>query len=948
MSSSEDGQAIFLSEYLNDVWSEITTGQQLVSRQCCAVLLKRDPDLQKLVQKAYVEENPDILKGYGLPSHPRAMVYYREELCEIFNRLETMREPLEKVVDGTATYNSLPWNLRGDFVSSTDVVEHIRKLSIPCKYRSSEPLLVLHETGRFQSEPELNERMDHIFTPDKNTFLVNSSGTGKTRLLYEGLCKHWGLFFTAAVDTFGLGSVDVQSVVNQRLPYDRYFTAVLNDEDATSDSGPVLANIALAYRRFSETLLARLLVFKLYIEIVAKGEIQEVHKRRWLLAQLQPYFTNGSDVFAVLQTTIRTSRVTDALLIDCITQCIEDIMNLFRRHSPGSHFFVVLDEANAASERLGFAFRSVHGPHPVLKEIIKTWQSHLHTMSSTMVVAGTWIPNVHFQEDNWKEWRWTSSTGAFDNFEDQRAYILKYMPRDLAFSASGQHLLHRMWVWLRGRHRMTAAFITIMLVDGFRSPHYLLNRYIQMFTDFWPSDGGEFIRAESPRSCSELDGIPMGQLERSTFSILYAAENTLISTEVNPLRVNMQHLLLKHLIADYRFTPPLFHEIGWVTTAFGRFSDDAMTCVAVDESLVLIAVAQWLLEESYLAPDLDHFISSRSFADEPLSYDLDYVAFAVALCFKRPRVVSEVLSFSTITPPNWASQRAHLVALRREGENVTEDTIEYSPEKPSQLVFYTSISSAVLDWLKDSHGVPFCMHTREATTTLYFILELEDSARICLSLRGISNSEDEDHEESAAIRTAVNEMTPLGLLKEGDALDEATLTAGFGAIPKRSLDIGSIGLLRTLVSLRNKVRIQGVPFDALDKYPVATLNITTLRDAVKDISQKDVFSSIVTSVVGDLKRKAPPETFASRTKLRLSDPTTEASSSTSVAPPPSRTKAIGGRKLRSADQPQTSNPKSQGIKNRKPSAPKKAPRKVETALSEPATSRYNLRPRKPR
>ncbi|KAJ3889408.1 hypothetical protein GG344DRAFT_78819 [Lentinula edodes] len=921
MSSSEDGQARFLSEYLNDVWSEITTDQQLISRQCCAVLLQRDPDLRKLVQKAYMEENSDILKGYDLPSHPRAMVYYRQELCEIFSRLETMREPLEKVADGTATYNSLTWNLRGDSASSTDVVEHIRKLSIPCKYRSTQPLLVLHEPGRFQSEPELNKRLDNIFTPEKNTFLVNSSGTGKTRLLYEGLCKHWGLFFTAAVDTFGLGSVDVQSVVNQRLPYDRNFTAVLNDEDATSDSGPVLANIALAYRRFSETLLARLLVFKLYIEIVAKGEFQEVHKRRWLLAQLQPYFTNGSDVFAVLQTTIRTSRVTDALLIDCITQCIEDIMNLFRRHSPGSHFFVVLDEANAASERHGFAFRGVHGPHPVLKEIIKTWQSHLHAMSSTMVVAGTWIPNVHFQEDNWKEWRWTSSTGAFDNFEDQRAYILKYMPRDLAFSASGQHLLHRMWVWLRGRHRMTAAFITIMLVDGFRSPHYLLNRYIHMFTDFWPSDGGEFIRAESPRSCSELDGIPMGQLERSTFSILYAAEIILISTEVNPLRVNMQHLLLKHLIADYRFTPPLFHEIGWVTTAFGRFSDDAMTCVAVDESLVLIAVAQWLLEESYLAPDLDHFISSRSFADEPL-----YMTWTTS--HLQQRCVSK--------------------DLEREGENSTEDTIEYSPEKASQLVFYTSISSAVLDWLKDSHGVPFCMHTREATVTLYFILELEDSTRICLSLQGIPSSGDEDYVESAAIRTVVDGMTPLGLLKEGDAFDEGTLTGAFRAIPKRSLDIGSIGLLRTLVSFPDKVRIQGVPFDALDKYPVAALNVPTLRDAVKDISQKDVFSSIVTSIVGDLKRKAPPETFVSRTKLRLSNPTMEASSSTSDSPVPSRSKSIGGMKLRCADQPQTSNPKGQGNKNRKPSAPKKAPRKVETALSEPATSRYNLRPRKPR
>ncbi|KAJ3806237.1 hypothetical protein F5876DRAFT_80911 [Lentinula aff. lateritia] len=373
-----------------------------------------------------------------------------------------------------------------------------------------------------------------------------------------------------------------------------------------------------------------------------------------------------------------------------------------------------------------------------------------------------------------------------------------------------------------------------------------------------------------------------------------------------------------------------------------------MACVSVDETLVLIAVAQWLFEESYLAPNLDQFMSSCSFAENPSLYDMDYVAFAVALCFKRPRVVSDVLSFSTATPPSWASQRAHLVALRREGENATADTIEYSPEKASQLVFYTSSSSAVLDWLKDSHGVPFCMRTREATVTLYFILELEDSARICLALQGISNNEDEDNIEIAAIQIVVDGMTPLGLLEEGDAFEEETLTGALRAVPRRSSKIGSLGLLRTLVSFRDKVQIQGVRFDALNEYPVAALNIPALRDAVKDISQKDVFSSIVTSIVGDLKRKAPPETFVSRTKLRLSDPTTEASSSTSVAPSPSRTKAISGRKLRSADQPQTSNPKSQEIRTRKPSVPKKFSRKVPTVLLEPATSRYNLRPRKPR
>ncbi|KAJ3889406.1 hypothetical protein GG344DRAFT_78817 [Lentinula edodes] len=930
MPTSEDGQARYLSEYLNTVWRELKPDPELVSLRCCNMLLKRNSDLRGLVQKSYAEGNLDILKDYDFPSHPRAMIYYREEFREVFDLLETMRAPLEKVVDGTTTYNSLKWNLRDESATTKDAVEHIRKLSIPCQYPDTSPLLILHESGCFQSEPILNKRLEHIFTPKQNTFLVNSSGTGKTRLLYEGLCKHWGLFFTAAVDSSDLGSVDVDLIVDEYLPYERSFTAVLRNEDATPDSKAVLTNVALAHRSFSGILLARLLTFKLYVELVAKGEFQEIHKKRWLLAQIQPYFTDGRDVFVVLQSTIRKSRASYALLDECIMQCIEDIINLFERHSPASQFFVALDEANVASQRHTLAFRSAHGPHPVLKEIIQVWHSHLHATPFTMVVAGTYIPDIYFKEDKWKEWRWISSTGAFDNIEDQRAYILKFLPHDFASSPSGQHLLHRMWVWLRGRHRMTSAYILTLLENGYQSPHYLLNRYIHMFTGFWPSDGGEFLRAESPRSCREFDGIPMKQLEH------------------DKIRVNMQHLLMKHLIADYRFTPSPFHDIDWVTTAFGRFSDDAMACVSVDETLVLIAVAQWLFEESFLAPDLDQFISSCSFAENPSLYDMDYVAFAVALCFKRPRIVSEVLSFSTITPPNWASQRAHLVAPRREGENATEDTIEYSPEKASQLVFYTSISSAVLDWLKDSHGIPFCMHTREATATLYFILELEDSARICLSLQGIPNSEGEDQVESAAIRTVVDGMTPLGLLKEGDAFDEATLTGAFRAMPKRSLDIGSIGLLRTLVSLPDKVRIQGVPFDALDKYPVAALNIPTLRDAVKNISQKDVFSSIVTSIVGDLKRKAPPETFVSRTKLRLSDPTMEASSSASVAPAPSRTKAIGGRKLRSADQPQTSNPKSQGIKNRKPSAPKKASRKVETALPEPATSRYNLRPRKPR
>jgi hypothetical protein len=53
------------------------------------------------------------------------------------------------------------------------MVEHIKKLNIRCKYEESEPLLLLHENGSFQSEPKLNERLEQIFVPTQNTFVLS-------------------------------------------------------------------------------------------------------------------------------------------------------------------------------------------------------------------------------------------------------------------------------------------------------------------------------------------------------------------------------------------------------------------------------------------------------------------------------------------------------------------------------------------------------------------------------------------------------------------------------------------------------------------------------------------------------------------------------------------------------------------------------------------------------
>ncbi|KAJ3965145.1 hypothetical protein EV361DRAFT_940200 [Lentinula raphanica] len=871
---SENWQALFLSESLKRIWSDLRPDPELVSPQCCARWLIHKPGLRDLVDKAYTKADPDILKdSEDFPPLPRAMIYYRDEFCKVLDLLEGLRGPLGQVADGTAFDPSTSEWLHRWAPSSSHattmsdaILEHIRKLEVPHIWPLGEPLLVLHEYGRFQSEPQLNKRLDQIFAPNENTFLVNASGTGKTRLLYEGLCKEWGLYFTATVDTSRLGSFDVESDIERCIEEHPIFMSMAHDRNSYSESR-TSAIATLTRRCFSELLLARLLVFQLYIEIVTKGEVEDVHKTRWFLAQLHPFLDNHSDAFVVLQSIISVSNASDILIDECIAQCMEDITNSLLQSSPEPHFFVVLDEANAVSQRHTFAFRSVHGPHPILKEIIQIWQSHLQAIPATMVIAGTCIPDIYYKEDEWKQWRWISSTGSFDNITDQRNYVLKYLPPSFASSPSGKTLLRRIWRWLRGRHRATAAFLGTLVKTGFQSPHSRLNWYIHMFTGFWPSDGDGFLRAEPElQFLHELNGIPMSQLERSP-----------------ELCANLHHLLLQHLIADYRFHPLAFRDISWVTSGFGHCTDDAMSSIAVDEPMVLIAVAQWLSEQSSLAPDFDRFMTLRSSADNRLLYGLDYVIFALALCFTLNPKLSNILSFGTCTSPRWATQHVHLVALQKTGDTVSAIPIHYSPATPSQLVFRTFLSSDVLDWLNDSGGIPFCLHTKATTATLYFILELQNHMQICVALQLLPDANQIEGIDIAAVQAIIDGMTPSVLLNHDGIFNVNNLNQAKG-VPMQSQRNNSVGLLRILVSLENELKGQDMWAEPPSQYPVASLNISILQEAVKNISQVEVLHSLVASLVGDFKTK--PITYKTRTKRHLSElslenaPSTDTSSST--------------------------------------------------------------------
>ncbi|KAJ7763947.1 hypothetical protein DFH07DRAFT_738521 [Mycena maculata] len=122
----------------------------------------------------------------------------------------------------------------------------------------------------------------------KTRFLVNTSGSGKTRLAFEGLCQNWGFYFVGAIDMNGIGSGDLQRLLSLHIES----KTVVHSQD-------VEENIKITQRCLRRLLLCRLLVFSIFAEHI--GTAVE-HKKLWLLLQALPRAVYRSDIFSILMT----------------------------------------------------------------------------------------------------------------------------------------------------------------------------------------------------------------------------------------------------------------------------------------------------------------------------------------------------------------------------------------------------------------------------------------------------------------------------------------------------------------------------------------------------------------------------------------------------------------------------------------------------------------------
>jgi hypothetical protein len=310
----------------------------------------------------------------------------------------------------------------------------------------------------------------------------------KTRLLFEGLCQHWGFYFVADRGPDRIGSEDLKTMI-ETMSHDRDWRGDILKQSSEHRRHSRIANKNIATRAILKVLLARWIVFLTFLEVAKDhngGALTNYMKFDWLLFQALPFVHIDRDPF-----------------LDLIHTCLADVdvkelNSLMASFNPEEalrsdfswyQFFYVLDQAQFAGKKYMGCFNDAEGkPRPVLEPIIRVLRSNIDIQ---IVLSGTAFSLDHFRTVSArgvaKDFPWEEyGTGDFMVEDVQLAYVTSLLPPAFLASESGKALVRRMHMWLRGRYVMPK-----MYHQGTFSPALLL---MQVPIHCWDD------RRASPRS----------------------------------------------------------------------------------------------------------------------------------------------------------------------------------------------------------------------------------------------------------------------------------------------------------------------------------------------------------------------------------------------------------------------------------------------------------------
>ncbi|GLB43053.1 putative expressed protein [Lyophyllum shimeji] len=840
--------------------------------------LAEDSGLYQALKRAHSQKKYDVVRKWSSsPSAPTTLAPKDASIqSQVEQLLTELRPAMRRLVAGELT---LPTWSPNATVMGAELAAHVEALRIP--YLNGKPNVLLHDLGSFERDPALAARLKNIFMPNHHAFLVNTSGSGKTRLLLEGLCSSWGFYFTSLVDSSLLGSTDVQNSIRLYIPDSPGFKTTLPALGSLHYESAVSRNRVIANRIFSQLFLARLIVFDLFVEVMNELKASDdtrstVYKQRWLLLQLRPSLIHTQiwDIFDDL--TVKFADVTDSYINGTTKALLARVRKLCVDKTPSgtptisthqTPIFCVLDEAQYAATQHCMAFRSDDGSanRPVLREIVRAWEGQSSGQGVFMVVAGTGISkdvvDRAMSSAIMKEskYRWCSDTGAFDDLEIQRRYIEKYLPPSLLSTASGKRLLDRIGYWLHGRHRFTAGYIAELLNNDFQRPHTLLNTYIEHFTDFRPTDAQDFVDAEGPAPVS--------------ISSRYKLDFHKLTK--NPDMIATIHQITTHYLMRSVLPGSLGKdEKTYVEYGFARFVDAETNTVAVDEPLVLLAATRWI-DANYRSSY--KFFAKQIHVHEPASNGFEnYLAFCLNLAFSQKHRLDEVFSFLGAAP-SWAHQEVELVALHR--TSLEKDAaIEINPVRHSSLSgpsltlgLNAKTTEETSAWLRHESHAPICFPHASMGPDLLFVLRLADGPTLWVALQAKYSTGKNGTLSRLFLRRAMRSVTPSKFFidKEGKPFSPTTdpdlvnaTLEHLGNLPHRRADAGKYSLLRVVASFPAQPGLKRCSEEDPDDegHPIAALNMRFIKQLTRALSPVDFLEGLErtatsSQVVGKRTRK---------------------------------------------------------------------------------------------
>ncbi|KAF7299280.1 hypothetical protein MIND_00876900 [Mycena indigotica] len=790
--------------------------EESTSKEACERLLLQKPALLGVLKAVQAEEDPyyeaviDSLPVSPFISSP-ARAYMEEVRNEFLACIQTDRLFIHW--KGISPPPS-------PIYAEQSTLDHFESLGLRSVDKTSDFNLLMYDLGRFSRDPVLKERVSRIFTPTKNKFLVNASASGKTRLCYEGLCSNWGLYFTATVDGGLLGSRDMEAAIQHCSSYQ--YSAVSAYE--------------LISQRLGAVLLARLLFLDFYLDMVSLNDValNDQHKMRWLDFQLNPRPVDRASVYGYFMTLAELLIEHDSAYL---AQNITDTLRKIKRVIGIEHsLFIVIDEAQDALHRTLIGLPPNEHRQPLLVGLLRVW-SDLTKGECTFICAGIGIPQTIMVPSD-SSWQWTSDTGAFDNPDIYEAYVSKLLPPVLRESSSGRLLVARMWRWLRGRHRVTDGFLTILLCHGLDYPHCCLSDYIQRLSKFRPFDAVEIEKSEN---------IP----ESWRWSILLGR----LLTDKAPANI-------KEFVTDALYRSMTTHEstsfgpenLELVAKGYGHWIDRNLTVGALDEPFFLAGAARTWFPRPLPAPMGEPnrcpatFIGALGLNPPQTSNGLaQCLVFYLSRVLATPRELKDVFKFPHQVPA-WARQTAQLVRWYRNEEGLLVNSAVL-PDSGLPLATRCSGLDETRRWMEHQYGTAFCLSSLPNFDIL-FSLQLADESFVWVSVY---------------VRVADESMSDADLSSIVSKLNSGEL------FHQESSDVELAAQLETQLQSLPGLRARPSLLRVVSTYPVMTsvgrvvdertrdvanLDLKALRGKEDQVMQDELFCAIINGIAASQKRKS--------------------------------------------------------------------------------------------